>query len=110
MVKVIYKVVRHFYRRIFHHFANFFHYQRGQRVALSFLAALRVLFPLYRPQGSSISPASQKWRKMKVEEHIYYKNLSTINHLRLPFLWTLVDNRHLQEWVLIRCPLKSEMT
>lgn len=22
MVKVIYKVVRHFYRRIFHHFAN----------------------------------------------------------------------------------------
>lgn len=24
MVKVIYKVVRHFYRRIFHHFANFF--------------------------------------------------------------------------------------
>lgn len=39
----------------------------------------------------------------------YYKNLSTINHLRLPFLWTLVDNRHLQEWILIRCPLKSEM-
>lgn len=91
MVKVIYKVVRHFYRRIFHHFANFFHYQRGQRVALSFLAALS-LSPTTTPKAAAISPASQKWRKTKVEEHIIRTSAPLIISVCPSYgLWLITD-------------------